>query len=211
MKINFIKKLLFPLEITKNVSFLLICLFALSSCAKYTPKPLHQAAGSRTVKNDIAVSANMLSDDECFYYFSRHAGNKGYQPLLLTINNDTNDVLVLKGSDINLNMEKTEIVAKQLHLNTTKRVLTWGIFALFIWPFIIPAACDGLNSSSANKKLDKDFSDRVIDQSSQLVIKPYSSVNKVIFLTPSNYRSIFELCLENQTNDESISFRVRLS
>ncbi len=129
----------------------------------------------------------------------------------MTINNDTNDVLVLKGSNINLNMEKTDIVAKQLHLNTTKRVLTWGIWALFIWPFIIPAACDGLNSSSANKKLDKDFSERIIDQYSQLVIKPYSSINKVIFLTPSNYRSIFELSLENQTNNESMTFRVRLS
>lgn len=211
MKINFNNKQLFHFEKIKALSLALICLLAISGCAKYSPKPLHQAIGSRTVKNDVGVSANILSDDECFYYFSRHAGKKGYQPVLLTINNDTNDVLLLRGNNINLNMEKTEIAAKQLHLNTAKRVLTWGFWALFIWPFIIPAACDGLNSSTANKQLDKDFSDRVIDQYSQLIIKPYSSVNKVIFLTPSNYRSIFELSLENQTNNESMSFRVRLS
>ena len=186
------------------------CTLLLVGCAKYDTRPLHRSTGLETTKDGVSISANLLNSNDCRHYFSRDAIRKGYQPILLTIRNASNKAYSLDANDISLNLHHRESVAKNLHVNTTKRILTWGIGALFLWPFIIPAAIDGSKSCAANKELDKDFEQRVIGRNSRVTIRPMSTMNKLMFIAPADLRREFDLNLIDRSEKQVTNFTINL-
>ena len=67
-----------------------------------------------------------------------------------------------------------EEVAKACHTSTAGRATAYGVAALVLWPFAIPAIVDGVKSHEANKELDKDFNEKNIEQ---MVINPHTTHN----------------------------------
>lgn len=185
-----------------------ICLF--SGCAKYKAHKLAEPIGIAHQKNNVQITAEALSNADCHHYFSRKAVSKGYQPIQLCIKNASDEPYVLDVKNIDLQVEDRKSVAHALHLNTTGRVVGWGLPGLALWPFFIPAAIEGVKSSDANKKLDNDFNQRVLTDNSRLVIAPGSSMNKVFFVTSENFKNTFNLALKNKHSKESLSFRINV-
>lgn len=182
----------------------------LIGCAKYETRPLREATGIATTKDGVSISASLLNNQDCRHYFSRDAVRKGYQPILLTIRNSSKKSYALNAADISLSLLNRESVAKNLHLNTTKRVVSWGIGALFFSPFIIPAAIDGSKSAAANKALDKDFQERVIGANSRITVRPMSTVNKLMFIVPADLRREFDVNLVDYATKKTTNFTINL-
>lgn len=181
-----------------------------SGCAKYTPHKFQLPIGSVNEKNGVQVIAEPLTDGDCQHYFSRRPHTKGYQPIMLFVKNESNYPYILDAQDIDLHIEDRDHVAKNLHLNTVGRVVGWGLPGLFLWPFLIPAACEGVKSNDANTKLNNDFNQRVMSYDSRIFVAPGASINKVLFVTLENYRNSFNVALENKQTNEMIDFTINV-
>lgn len=180
------------------IAFCAISAGFLGGCAKYTPRELQKPIGLSKEVENVKVTAAVLTDADCHYYFSRRMASKGFVAVQLMIQNKGKETFVLDMNDVGLQLEDQRSIARALHLNTFNRVVAYLIPSLFLWPFIIPAAVEGVKSNNANRSLDRDFSRRIIDGDSRLIIRPGSTVNKVMVVRNENLQSSFDLVIQNK-------------
>lgn len=190
------------------VGMSVICLFLGVGCAKYKPHPMQSVMGHGQELRGVSVVSQALSDSDCHYYFSRHVGHKGYRAIQLSIRNNSAETYVLDARDISLSIQNSRAVAHDLHLNTAGRMLGWGIPGLFLWPFLVTSLVEGMWSSEANTRLDRDFNKRVLSNDSCVVVHPNSVVSKVLFVKGDEIPQTFTLGLLNKNSDEKISFNL---
>jgi hypothetical protein len=131
---------------------------------------------------EVKAIAVPLTEGDCRYYFSRKILNKGYRPVQLCIKNGSDQKYIFNSSTINMPIEYRGSVASRLHLDTTQRVLGWGVAGIFFHPLLIPAVVECIKTPQANRSLDNDFDDRVIDINSRYDINPGAIFNKVFFV-----------------------------
>lgn len=182
-----------PFFISLNVLFCLI--ICLSGCARYTAIPLNQlAALTSAYESDqhIGFTYRVFTRRDCKLFLDRDVISKGYQPVHITITNNSRHPFSFLLSNINLPTVQAEDVASQVHTNTVGRVLGYGIVGLFIWPLIIPAIVDGIGSSDANRRLDYDYNNKILrDQ----VIPPYGTANGLIFVPCGYFKGALSIIL----------------
>jgi len=194
-----------------------LCIFSLvvlvlcfTGCAKYNPKPLITPSIPQQQQNNLSVSAHALTESDCRYYFSRRILSKGYQPIQLSINNGTNQTYTLYAKNIDLALESRFHMTNQLKLSATSRVCGWGIGGLFIWPLLIPAVAEVSYCSKANRSLDQDFAQRIIDTNSRIFISPGQTINKILFVSHDNFRSDFNMTIVDEANSNNTVFNLNI-
>ena len=193
--------------------FILLLFFVLISfygCASYKPTPLPNlqpefATYSENIEN-ITLAAKALSKEESKKYFDRDIIGKGYQPVLMTIINDSNRHILFSPEGVSLPVISPQEVAEKSHTSTAGRVTAYGVGALFLWPLVIPAIVDGVKSSQANTQLDRDFSEKNIEQ---MVINPYSTHTGVIFLSNKEYQESFTVKLVCRETRQKFAYYVK--
>ncbi len=205
---------LFTKKYALNIT--LLCLLTIASgCARYTPKPLAPSIGREQEKNAVIAAAHVLSYNDCRRTFSRNIEKKDYRAIQLSITNNKDETYVLHGNTIDFIIEPISYVAKDMHLNVAKRVLTWevpGILLIpLLWPFIYIGIVDGCKSSWANHKLDSDFNDRCIDRNSIVYIKPHTTIHKIMFIRQENFYKKLSFQLESfDDHEQNIDFKLSL-
>jgi hypothetical protein len=106
----------------------------------------------------VKVAAKAFDKMDCKRYLDRDVIKKGYQPVQLFIQNNSDKNYLLSLNRLSLPYVRPEEVARTVHTSTMGRILGYGIPGIVIaWPLIIPAVVDGVKSSEANEALDKDF------------------------------------------------------
>jgi hypothetical protein len=199
----------------KSLNHLLLVsttLALLSSCASYKAAPLNSLSSelieSAPVeeRSPLQVAAKAFTKDECNRYLGRDVIAKGYQPVQIYIQNETDKSYFFSLNRIDLPHARPEEVATKVHTSTVGRVLGYGIPGLILlWPLLVPAVVDGIKSSDANTALDVDYSCKVArDQ----VINPYSYYNKVLFVPTSDYQASFHVTLIDQQSNTPTTFDV---
>jgi len=188
----------------KNMGLLAVCciiILGLAGCAGYHAKPLKSL--SRGVmpskkENLVSFDYHIFSKKDCRKYLDRNVIKQGYQPILVSITNNTDNRLDLSMARCSLPCANPEQVAQLVHTSTKGRVLGYGIPGLFIWPFLIPAVVDGINSSEANNLLDKDFERKTLEESQ--ILQPYSTIEGLIFVAIEDFTPDFSITLLDQSN-----------
>lgn len=180
-----------------------IVLLGLPGCAHYRAKPL------RTLKNfqitneqSLSFTYKVFDVADCKKYLDRNTIVKGYQPIQITFMNNTDRYIKISPESFTLTCYYPQDVSVTVHTNTTKRVLGYGIAGLVFWPLLIPAVVDGIGSEKANQKLDIDFTHKSLQRQ---VVKPYSSINRLIFVSCEDYNQNFSLKVEDQKTNESFT------
>ena len=181
-----------------------------NGCASYKAQtlPILQpdfAPYSKTV-DGVTLSVKKFTAHDSKRYFDRDLIAKGFQPIQLTINNDTNKYIMFSAQGINLPTVPAQDVADEAHTSTTGRAAAYGVAGLFIWPLLIPAVVDGVGSSNANAKLDRDFDAKTAQQ---LVVQPYATHNGVIFIPTSEYNDAFRVILLDKEDRIKYVYDVR--
>jgi hypothetical protein len=198
----------------RNIScfILLLSLVFVSfyGCASYRPTPLPNlqpefAPYSENIEN-VTLACKALSEEECKQYFDRDIIDKGYQPVQMTIINDTDNSILFHPDGVSLPVCPPEEVAKKCYTSTAGRATAYGVGALFLWPLAIPAIVDGVKSHEANTELDKDFGERNIGQ---MVIIPHTTHNGVIFISGEEYQESFIVKLVNKETRQKLEFYVK--
>lgn len=196
------KKIALPAAIAAMLVFL-------ASCASYTASPLNSLASEMVLihssENDVVIGAKAFNRADCKRYLDRDVIAKGFQPVQLCIQNNSNKEYLFAIDRVGLSTARAEEVAERVHTSTVGRATGYGIGALFLWPLAIPAIVDGIKSANANDALDMDFSAKVArDQ----VIHRHSNFNKLIFIPVSEYQPTFTVTLIEQDSNQPKTMNV---
>lgn len=183
-----------------------IILIAASGCASYKTHTLNKLtpewSGHSQSSNNVTLSVKAFTKYDCKRYLDRDVLCQGYQPVQITIENQSPRYLVFTPDSISLPQAFPEDVAQTVHTSTVGRAVGWGVAGLFIWPFLIPAVVDGVGSHQANKSLDQDFYTKSIREQ---VIQPYSTINGLIFVPMEYYQESFSITLVDKQTTEKIT------
>lgn len=196
------------MQLNKKHFFLLGSLvLSLAGCANYTASildPLSPAIATRSSGNEgVLVSWKLFDQNACHTYLGRDVIDEGYVPAQITIRNDSADPMYLGTGNFSIPFSSPAEVARSVHTSTTGRALGWGIPGLFIWPLLIPAVYDGIQSSNANAALDADYASKAIKEH---IIQPYTVFNGVVFIPKGKIGETIDLFLVNQKTSEKLVF-----
>lgn len=170
-----------------------------TGCASYNASSL-SALDPQFVKEPeeiegFSIGCKAFTGADCQTYLDRDVIRRGYLPIQLTFNNQTDKFYLFSTQGINLRCVNPEVVADMVHTSTIGRVTGYTIGAIFFTPLIIPAIVDGIKSSKANKLLDVDFREKAQET---FVIAP-KSYNKTLFFVPKkDFKPYFDLTLVEQ-------------
>lgn len=190
------------------VGLSLISAVLLSGCAKYRPHQFHDRPITKSCK--VQVAARLLREDDARYYFGRRILAKGFQPILLTVDNPTERTYMLDAWDVTLTLEHDKTVMRAVNFSPEQRIIAWSVLGLFLWPFFIPAAVDGVMASQANKDMAQDFADRVLSCDSYIKVRSFTTMSKVMFVRKEHVKHKFAVVLSDRETREKTSFTVTL-
>lgn len=159
-----------------------IILIGLSGCAKYSAKPIKPMKTIQQLKDGtISVSYKVFNAYDCKKYLGRNTIAKGFQPIQVTITNNTDRYFTILPDSFNCDCISAEEVAQEMHTNTAGRAAGYGTAACILFPILaIPAIVDGVRSSNANTKLDADYHRKSL---STATISPHRTINGLIFIS----------------------------
>jgi hypothetical protein len=186
----------------------LACFLLLSTgCARYRalslPKLMYDCAPTTAHEQPITFMYKVLTPRECNMYLDRDVIKAGYQPVHITILNNSPRHLFFSQKAISLPCATAHEVAEKVHTSTVTRALAYGIPALILWPLALPAIVDSAKSAEANRQLDSDFALKTVDE---CIIKPYSALNGLIFIPCHAFRNNFTVTLVDQGTGEKLDF-----
>ncbi len=184
------------------ISIVCIPLILLSSCASYQASSLNNISSEILVTpsttNQVLATAKAFTKADCKRYLDRDVIAKGYQPVQIYIQNNSDRTYNFSLDRISLSQARPDEVANQVHTSTVGRAVGYGVGALFLWPLAIPAIVDGIKSSEANASLDSDFAAKVARNQT---IAQHSHLNKIIFVPVSEYQQNFTITLIDQASN----------
>jgi len=190
---------------SSQVELLGLCLslLLLSGCAHYKAKPLRKLPVTTRESNEQTVSFeyHVLNRSDCKQYLDRNVHKKGYQPIQLTIENNSSRSLHFSLSSFDIPCIEVDEVASKVHTSTVGRAVGYTVAGLVtcIWLLFIPAIVDGIGSDKANEQLDIDFSRKAMRNQ---VIAPNSTINGLIFVPYERFDEDFSFSLADHEKSE---------
>lgn len=206
-----------------------------SGCAKNRRRPLSLPQTIGLEKNGIRVKATRLSRVQAERTFGKRFPRKnGLEMIHLAVINSTNNACLLDTKNINLEIESLESTMKHIGHNTLGHALGWGIpggclltgsivaiacAAPVVLPFIAGltgvvfieyAAVYGADAAAKNNRLRDDLKLRMIEHDSAHWIYPADFINKVIFVSPKQFKSVFDLQIICEPDNRIETFSIDL-
>ncbi len=184
---------MFEKRILLSLSF--VALFALTGCAHYSARPLYRISTAvPREQNYLSLACHIFSQSDCKHYLDRDVIAKGYQPIHITLTNNSNRSISFALANVSLPCASAEEIAQMVHTSTIKRAASYGIAGFFIWPFLIPAAFDSMCSLRANKRLDVDFARKALrDQ----IVHPFSTIHGLLFIPVEQFNLDFNITVHD--------------
>lgn len=176
----------------------------LTGCASYQASMLGSLPIEEPLQNNnVMISWKKFDEKDSETYLGRNLIAEGFVPVQMTIRNHSTDPMYLSPNNFSIQLPPVYQVAEKVHTSTAGRVLGWGIPGLALWPLLIPAVYDGIQSKEANRALNMDYLAKSIKEQT---IQPHSSFNGVVFVPKDKIGDSIELFLVNQRTNEKISY-----
>jgi hypothetical protein len=178
-------------------------LLLLAGCAKYKAISLPSLAQA-PVKNGISFAYKAFNSGESKMYLGRNLLEKGYQPVQITITNNTDRTYKITPASLSMPIVDPWFVAESAHSSTVGRSVGYGAAAVVLTCGIlaIPAIVDGVKSHKANKKLGMDYSAKAFKLDSFL--RPHNTLNGIVFVQSGSYNSDFTFTITDTKSNEII-------
>ena len=203
------------MKITKKLcgTALLATTLVLSGCASYKATALNNTLAPEYVPQgqegpEIVLGAKAFTKYDCKQYLDRDVLSEGYQPVQLTIQNNSKRTMQFILNGLSLPHVPAETVAETVHTSTVGRVAAYGVGSLLLWPLIIPAIVDGVKSSQANKQLDNDF---ISKEAKDQILYPHGRMNAIVFVPVREFTDSFTVTLIDKDTNQPEQLIVNLS
>lgn len=186
------------------LSLCMLALLGLAGCARYQARPLARIAPQAQMlspEHSVSFSHRVFSKRDCKRYLDRDVIAKGYQPVHISLRNNTDHALAFSLASVSVPCAYAEEVAQQVYTSTVNRAVGYGVASIFFWPLLIPAVVDSVGSSQANEKLDRDFMRKALHDQT---IAPFSTINGLIFVPTESFTPFFSITLTDTTNNKPV-------
>lgn len=113
--------------------------------------------GKTQEQNRVTVTAAALSDKEAERFFGVPMGRRGMQPVWLSIKNEGDAPFRLRLASLDPDYFPPLEASHLNHFRILKRIIGYGLFIWFLFPFwlLLPAKC--LAAWLANRRMDEQF------------------------------------------------------
>lgn len=194
---------------TYVLALLSVCF--LSGCVYYTPRALRaQVYGAKVENKLVKVTARELSKTDLDFYFKHNLNSNRIRAVQINIFNQTATPIFLDGRTIDLELEDVDLITSKLHFNTVGRVIIESIPCIFLWQLLFLPIADGYNCWWQNKRINEDIDQKILTNNSKLTIRPYASINKVMFIREANYYNNFTLSFVKKDTKETIDLTINI-
>lgn len=181
------------------------CAFHKANYLKNTPRIDGEHAMACT-KDKVTVRTKIYDKYDSKEYFGTDLLSRGYTPIQISIDNQSNDAYVFQPSYMNVEMVSSDAVAQELYSQTGMK--TVGLFAtgylglLFfhpLWPLMVVAPYYGMASYRKNQKITERLPLNTIQEWQQdIVIPPHTCLNKFVFTPTETFHHAFSVGVFNQ-------------
>lgn len=179
------------------------CFQPAQGIANYEATPLDGLIDDISIikQNTISFEYRILSRSECQRILGRSIIiDHGYRAVQIQLVNKTNKYFSMPESGFSFPIVSYYTVAQQVRFNTTHRMLLWGIVKLLTLGLIwYPGAVDAIESPRANERLMADYVRKTFLVK---VVRPFSSINGVLFVSTQHFNPEFYFTLIEQATGE---------
>lgn len=168
------------------------------------PEPSKNISSSQ----NIIVGCKAYSAEESVGYLGKDVVSAGYQPLHITIENNSDRFLKFSASNMSLKTVPADIVAQSVYTNTTKRVVGWGIAGLFLPVLWIPGIVHASSSYKANEKLTQDFQTKA---ATDRILAPHTKIDGLLFVDIADFNTSWTLLLIDTASCETVTCAVDMT
>jgi hypothetical protein len=138
----------------------------LEGCVSYKPRALEEVPfrerAETLEQNGLRVSAAALGRSEARDLFGVPLGKNGIQPLWLEIENGGEHPHVFFQQSVDPDYFSPSEAAYKSHYSGSKRLLTYGLLGILLWPLLLVAPVQYVSARRANSKMDDLFVERGI-------------------------------------------------
>ncbi len=189
----------------KNLLFgvpTLIGLFMMLS----TPKVSAFAPVDASEASGVFITSKAYTVEESKKYLDRDLQSRGYQPVQVTIQNNTSDTLLYNTDSISLPSENPKKIAMKITKSAIPRAIGYKIAGFLFWPFMIPGTIDSIRTFKSHKFMKKDFAARAIKEEA---IAPYSTMHRMIFVPMADFQETYTVELTDFDTLKTKSYDVQ--
>ena len=172
----------------------------------------------------VRFEYKILNKKECKNYFkTKKIIKKGYQPIQITVTNNSNDCIAVSQKGLNLQIVPADVVLNSLYKSGAIRgialatVATSATVPMYMFMLVPPAlwitSCVYF-TTMFTAAMFTGFGARIYNQKINLIatlelqsqiIPPYTSVMGMVFVKSDSFTSDVTLTVENQNTQESLT------
>ena len=174
----------------------------LQGIAKYRalPLPYLKSGASKDAGPQISFAYKQYDKNDCKTYLGRgQIIDRSFQPIQLLIKNNTNRTLEISLDTFSFPCISFLQVADEVYFNTRKRLILWGVGAVFVPILLVPFILEAVESPRANSTLETDYAKKALQNQE---IEPYGTINAVIFVHRAQYTSSFSFVLTDPCTNQ---------
>lgn len=160
--------------------------------------------------NGLRVTVKKYSAGESKEYLDRNLMKHGYQPIQVTVENNTTRAYRLAQDGISQPSASPGKVASSISKKALPRSIGLKIASFFFWPLMIPSTIDGIHMLKTHAQMKKNYTAKAVKEESE-EIAPYSTVSRVLFVPKDEVKDALTVTLNSQDYREAFSFTSMLA
>lgn len=151
----------------------------------------------------LQVSYKIFSSEDSQYYLDRDLLDYGFQPIHITIQNNTPNSFEIGPSSVNLPTASGQEVANKITKRSLPRAIAFRIASLFFWPLVIPSTIDSIKTYATHRSLKKDYTSKALKVE---MIAPYSTIHRIVFIPLKDHNNYLTITLIDKDSGDKTSF-----
>lgn len=155
----------------------------------------------------IYIQAKAYDAQDSKTYLSRDLLRRGFQPIQVTIQNNTSRTFYLSNQGLDLPNATAHTIASRISREAIPRAVIFKVIGFFFPPFLVVGTVDGIVTVHAHFKMKNDYHAKSIKDTEKPLL-PYSTVHRVIFVPNKEYTGEFNLYLKQDRGYQYTPFHV---
>jgi hypothetical protein len=180
--------------------FSLLCLWS-----DYRVDPLPMLS-EKVSGRKVNISSKVLDAEESKKYLNSDLLSRGYQPIQLTIDNQTATSFFIEGT--NISQVPTREIARAVSKSSIPRSVGYKVASFFFWPFAVPSTIDGIKTVHKNRQMSKDFVAKSVKQEK---LAPFSTLHRILFIRTGDLQDHLIVTLSDEKTTKIEDHKIALS
>jgi hypothetical protein len=192
-----------------SIATLLGLALLLTSFESYHPRAqaslqIHSEVFAKDARG-LKVTAKKYNEKESKKYLNRNLISHGFQPIQVTIENNTSKTYVISRDGVSQPCASAQKVAMQVSKKGLPRSIALKVVSFFFLPAMIPSTVDGIYTFKTHMNMRQDYSAKGVKSYDEPII-PYSTAHRIIFVPKRELKEDLTITLLSENKKDALSF-----